>query len=72
MKEIEKERIIILIASCFFILFGFGVLCASVFAVIKDFVIRVVAFPYATAIFLAGVYGLYVYFSTKDNKQKEV
>lgn len=68
----NKERTIILIASCFFILFGLGALCASVFAVIKDFVIRVVAFPYAAAIFLAGIYGLYVYFSTKDNKQKEV
>ena len=67
----DKERIIILIASCFFILFGFGALCASVLMFKRDIVISIATFPYATAIFLAGVYGLYVYFSTKDNEQKE-
>ena len=68
MKDIEKERIIILIFSCFFVLFGLGTVCASVFAIITDFAIRVVSFVYGTAIFLAGINGLYVYFTTKEDK----
>ena len=67
-KEIKRARIIILIFSCFFILFGFGAVYASVFAIITDFVIRVVSFAYGAAIFLAGINGLYVYFTTKEDK----
>lgn len=67
-KEIKRARIIILIFSCFFILFGFGVAYASAFEIIKDFTIRVVAFIYGVVIALGGIYCLYVYFTTKEDK----